>query len=179
MKKLAVSTCFITALVLAPTLSFAKTESVDSIQISENIHLMRVNSSMGNTSSLVSIGNDEVLLIDPNFDGSAELIKQKIKSLGGKKVDYVTSTHVHRDHTEQYPIFLKTAIGVMPTQQRIELAEEAFMQGKLPTITFEGSTTLHLNNDTIKLSTLPTQIGHTTFDSAPFCHQYEGISSVS
>ena len=72
------------------------------------------------------------LLIDPNFDGSATFIREKIKALGGKSVDYVTSTHVHQDHTEQYPEFLGEAIGIVPVAQREELAKESFMKGKLP-----------------------------------------------
>lgn len=142
----------------------AKTHSVDSVQISDNIHLLRVNSTMGNTSSVIATGKDGTLLIDPNFDGSATFIREKIKQLGGKKVDYVTSTHIHRDHTEQYPEFLDQAVGIMPEQQRIELTNSAYMQGKLPSLTFEGQTRLHLNGDTIVLSTLPTKVGHTNGD---------------
>lgn len=142
----------------------AKTNSVDTVEIAKNIHLMRLNSTMSNTSSVLWVGPDGVLLIDPNFDGSEKFIREKIRALGGNKIDFVTSTHVHQDHTEQYPNFLAEAVGIVPEQQRKELAPEAYMQGKLPTITFQGSTKLHLNGDTVTLSTLPTTVGHTNGD---------------
>lgn len=80
--------------------SWAKTSSIDNLALADGIHLLRVNSNMGNTSSVVSIGKQGVLLIDPNFDANAELIKQKITEIAkysnaSDQIKYLTSTHVH------------------------------------------------------------------------------------
>ena len=151
----------------------ATTQSVDSIALSKNVHLLRVNSNMGNTSSVISTGEQGVLLIDPNFDGSSALIQQKINQLSpNATIKYLTSTHVHRDHTEQYANFLtQDTTAIVPVSQRQELAKAAYMQGQLPNATFKGQTTLYLNNNSIHLRTLPKQKGHTNGDLVAYFEQ--------
>ncbi len=149
---------------LSATSVSAKTQGVDSVKIDNHLYLLRLNSNMGNTTSVVFTGKEGTLLVDPNFDGSDVFIRQHLNRWGADKVDFVTSTHAHRDHTEQYPAFLSHAIGIIPEAQRAELAGAEFMQQQLPQLSFSGKTTLHLNGETIELATLPTQSGHTNGD---------------
>ena len=138
--------------------------SLDQLKITDNLFFYRLNSSMGNTSSVLFTSDDGTLLIEPNFDQSESLIRDAMKRLSISKIDYVATSHVHRDHTEQYPAFLPEAIGIVPLTQRRELENETYLNGELPQLTYETRLHLYLGGEQIELSTLPNTFGHTGGD---------------
>lgn len=133
--------------------------TIDSLNITEHITFYRINSDKGNTTSVTySVGSD-VLLIDPNFNETATLLKQLITDKD-KTVRYVTSSHDHRDHIEQYGDFANNTIIVVPENQKNAVSE----WGGSPQITYTGKINLHIGNKQAVLMTLPNTIGHTDGD---------------
>ncbi|WP_448569745.1 MBL fold metallo-hydrolase [Thalassotalea ganghwensis] len=134
--------------------------TIDSLQLTEHIAFHRINSDKGNTTSVTfKVGND-VLLVDPNFNNTSELLKEKILTDNDTKIRYVTSSHDHRDHIEQYGQFAHQAIIVIPANQ----AQAVTQWGGKPTITYTGSLTLNINDKQVELMTLPHAVGHTDGD---------------
>jgi len=146
-------------------------KSVDVIKISSSLYFFRISSAMGNTSSVAMIGPEGVFLIDPNFNDTDELIKNKIKELGGGKIKYLTSSHDHRDHIEQYGQFAEDVMIIIPNNQK----EAVLEWGGNPQITFEGNLTITFNNQPIVLETLPTTIGHTDGDEIIYFPQAKAL----
>lgn len=137
----------------------AKT-TIDVLSLDNGLHVFRLNTDKGNTSSVVLIDEGETLLIDPNFNNTATLIKATIQQLGGKDISYVTSSHDHLDHIEQYSSFSDSSITIVPKNQ----SEEVVNMGVKPTITFEQKIGLQIGKQVVELSTLPNAKGHTNGD---------------
>ena len=134
--------------------------SIDSIKVTDNISFYRVNSSKGNTTTVVFGGAQGVLLIDPNFNQTSDLIREQIAEDFGQPVRYITSSHVHRDHIEQYGDFSKNATVIIPKPQ----IKDVLMWGVKSYLAFENELTLFFNDREIILSTLPNKVGHTDGD---------------
>jgi glyoxylase-like metal-dependent hydrolase (beta-lactamase superfamily II) len=64
--------------------------------LTDNIYMLE--GSGGNIMLLV--GKEEVLMVDSQFAGLSDKIKEKIKTLAGaKEIKYLVNTHYHGDHT--------------------------------------------------------------------------------
>ncbi len=134
--------------------------SIDSIQVTEKISFYRVNSSRGNTTTVVFGGSDGVLLVDPNFNQTSKLIHDTISKQFNQPIRYLTSTHVHRDHIEQYGDFTDGATVIIPRAQVKDVLE----WGVTSYIAFDNDLTLFFNDSEISLRTFPNRIGHTHGD---------------
>jgi len=142
----------------------AKTEpddvTIDHLSLSEQLYFLRVSSSRGNTTSVVYTDGLSTLLVDPNFNQSSEAIKQHLKLIKAGPIRYLTSSHDHRDHIEQYAKFSQDAMIIIPNSQ----AESVKEWGGLADITFHGELTLNIGQNKVKLFTLPNKKGHTNGD---------------
>jgi cyclase len=134
--------------------------NIEHLKISENLYFLRVSTSMGNTSTVIYSSDKESLLIDPNFNHSSEAIKQYVTSLHLPPIRYLSSTHDHRDHIEQYGAFSNGTTIIVPQGQEAGIAE----WGGNANLTFTGEMNLKVGNGTVKLFTLPNLKGHTSGD---------------
>lgn len=123
----------------------------------------------------VSAGDDGVFLIDDQFAPLTDKINAAIAKISDQKVKFLINTHWHFDHTGGNENFGgQGAIIVAHDNVRKLMSEDQFIdffkakvpaakkQG-LPVITFNDTTTFHLNGDTIVVTHLPP--GHTNGDS--------------
>lgn len=123
----------------------------------------------------VSAGEDGVFLVDDQFAPLTDKINAAIAKISDKKVKFLINTHWHFDHTGGNENFGKQgAIIIAHDNVRKLMSEDQmidFFKAKvpaakkegLPIITFNDTTTFHLNGDTIVVTHLPP--GHTTGDS--------------
>jgi cyclase len=109
----------------------------------------------------LSVGDDAAFLVDDQFAPLTPKILAAIAAVTSKPVRFVVNTHWHFDHTGGNENMGKTGSILvahdnvrkrMSTDQFIEFfkrSEPASPRGALPVITFNDSTTFHLNGDDI------------------------------
>lgn len=149
---------------------YAQNNSIDVLKLSETVYMFRLNSKIGNPTSVVLIGNDGVLLIDTGFEDFGDLIKNKIKELGGDVVKYIINTHTHFDHVNGNFNFGDSAVIIGNEGLRNELLKGkdfppqgiADISKGLPDITITNEISLHLNDEQIRI--IPLKNGHTFGD---------------
>jgi cyclase len=107
----------------------------------------------------VSIGADDVLLVDGQFGPLTERILAAIKIITDKPVRFVINTHWHFDHTGGNENFSKAGAFIIAhenvrkrllTEQRIEFFRKPYgpmPPAALPAITFADTFTFHQNGD--------------------------------
>jgi cyclase len=109
----------------------------------------------------LSVGDDAAFVVDDQFAPLTPKILAAIATVTSKPVRFVVNTHWHFDHTGGNENMGKTGAVLvahdnvrkrMSTDQFIEFfkrAEPAAPRGALPIVTFNDSTTFHLNGDDI------------------------------
>jgi glyoxylase-like metal-dependent hydrolase (beta-lactamase superfamily II) len=109
----------------------------------------------------LSVGDDAAFVVDDQFAPLTPKILAAIATVTSKPVRFVVNTHWHFDHTGGNENMGRTGAVLvahdnvrkrMSTDQFIEFfkrAEPAAPRGALPVVTFNDSTTFHLNGDDI------------------------------
>jgi len=105
----------------------------------------------------LSIGEDGVILIDDAMPPFLEKMKNAIKSITDKPVNYLINTHVHADHTgNNAAMGADGAVIVAHKNLRHHMLEKGVQTQKgmqpapktaLPVITFSHAMSFHLNGD--------------------------------
>lgn len=144
---------------------------VDVLHLAGPVYMLRANTPIANPSTVVSVGEDGVFVVDPNLEAAGEALETAIRELGGE-VRLIASTHYHGDHTEGLERFTPPAVAIAPQLQRERLATGEVVLGErpvrpesLPTITFEGRIRVHFNGETIEIFTPRHAKGHTDGDA--------------
>ena len=151
-------------LLLQPSLS-ANTPSVDTTPVSESVTVFRVNSKVGNTNSVLVKRGDKSLLIDPNFYQTTSLLKDELRMLGVIAPNFLSVSHIHRDHTEQLPDFHNVNnLLIVSTSQAKILREDKLINdlGRIKEI--EGAYQIKLNDLAVEVAVLPAVSAHTLGD---------------
>ena len=91
---------------------------VDSVQLAEELYFLRSNTKMGNPGSVVLLGPEGTVLVDPNLARVGPSLEKEITRLGGGPVRYVFCTHYHGDHAEGMKYFGPKATIITPHHQR-------------------------------------------------------------
>ncbi len=149
---------------------FSKVE-IKTTKLAEGVYMLR--GAGGNIGVL--IGDDGVFLIDDQFAPLTKKIKAAIAPLSNKPIRFVLNTHWHFDHTGGNENFGKSGtIIVAHDNVRTTMSKDQFIAAfnkkvpaaakiALPTITFNDSTTFHLNGEVLHVKHLAP--GHTDGDS--------------
>ena len=147
-------------LVLAPCALYAQnfdTVTVKATALRAGVYVLT--GSGGNMG--LSVGDDAAFLVDDQFAPLTPKILAAIAAVTSKPVRFVVNTHWHFDHTGGNENMGKTGSILvahdnvrkrMSTDQFIEFfkrSEPASPRGALPVVTFNDSTTFHLNGDDI------------------------------
>jgi glyoxylase-like metal-dependent hydrolase (beta-lactamase superfamily II) len=124
----------------------------------------------------VSAGEDGIVMVDTCDSRVAAQLQAAVKRFSAKSIRYVIDTHVHGDHTGGNATFQKLAPVIAQNTVRTRLASGNTVTGDkpaapeaLPTITFQGEMTLHLNGEDIRLLSLAP--AHTDGDVVVFFKQ--------
>ena len=135
-------------------------DSVDILHVSGPIYMIRPEIRIGNPSSVISVGEDGILMVDANLSEVGPAILKRAKEFGRDKVDIILTTHYHADHTQGLEFYGSDAIKITTVNQRKRLLTEGligdddFMKKEgLPEITFETSISIHFNNEEIQITT--------------------------
>jgi len=145
--------------------------TIKATKLAEGIHMLT-----GQGGNLgVSSGPDGVFLIDDQFAPLTGKILAAIKAIDPKPVKFVLNTHWHFDHTGGNENLGKngTVIVAHDNVRKLMSADQMLSAFKkkvpaaakiaLPVITFNDTTTFHMNGQTLHIRHLPR--GHTNGDS--------------
>lgn len=157
-------TSALVALGLTVVSSFAQRDmsnvQIKSTHVAGNIHMFEGQG--GNIA--VSTGPDGVLMVDDQFAPLAEKINAAIEKLDQGPIKFLLNTHHHGDHTGGNAYFGKKASIVAHANVRKRLGNDSKLAKEaLPVVTFDQSTSVHLNGEEIRLIHLGP--GHTDGDS--------------
>jgi cyclase len=132
-------------------------------QINDHLYLLV---GMGGNIAL-SIGDDASFIVDDQMAPIVPKLRAAIAELTPRPVDFVLNTHWHFDHTGGNEAFGKAGSVIiahdnvyrrMSTKQVtsfFDTVRQPSPKPALPVITFDHTTTLHLNGDTIRSTHLP------------------------
>ena len=117
----------------------------------------------------VFVGDDEVLMIDDQFENLAPKIRAAVAGLSDKPLRYLVNTHFHGDHTGSNKVFGAEALVLAHENVRVRLMTPDARSGRsqpahaLPVVTFEHGVRLHLSGEDIEVRHVPA--AHTDGDS--------------
>jgi cyclase len=126
----------------------------------------------------VSAGKDGVFMIDDQFAPLTEKITAAIQKISDQPIRFVLNTHWHFDHTGGNENLGKKGVTIVAHDNvrktmSVDQALKAFnmtvpaaAEVALPSITFNDTTTFHLNGETIKVQHV--EPAHTDGDSVVF-----------
>src|SRR3989442_5506234 len=114
-------------------------------------------------------GPDGIFMVDTQFAPLSEKIAAAVKKVSNAPVKFIVNTHVHGDHTGGNENFAKMgAVLFSRDQLRARLARPAgnaaaAPAAALPTVTYDGPVTFHMNGEDVQL--IPIRAAHTDGDT--------------
>jgi glyoxylase-like metal-dependent hydrolase (beta-lactamase superfamily II) len=111
-------------------------------------------------------GDDGFVILDDQFEGLNGKITAALAEIDSKEISYVINTHFHFDHADGNKAFGKSGTTIIAhenTRKRLmedilvevpgfdTILQEKYPPKGLPSITFESSLKLHMNDQTIHL----------------------------
>lgn len=137
----------------------AGAQVLDIIEVAPGVHMLQGPTVTGNVG--VASGAERTMIIDDSFPFFTTAIEAAIATFTPNPVSFVLNTHYHRDHTGGNENFAGTGALIIAhdnTRQRLTAAglieflgsvETGMMDSSLPVVTFDVTTTLHVNGEEI------------------------------
>jgi glyoxylase-like metal-dependent hydrolase (beta-lactamase superfamily II) len=125
----------------------------------------------------VLTGPDGVFMVDAQFAPLTDKIVAAIKTISDGRIRFLVNTHVHGDHTGGNENLGKLGVTILarePLRTRL-MKPNPGPNGQpgtpttapgLPTITYEGAVTFHMNGEDVRL--IPVPVAHTDGDTMVF-----------
>lgn len=170
MKKLIALAALTAAAPIAAQQDFSKVE-IRTEQVVPGVHVLF--GAGGNIG--VSTGPDGTFIIDDQFAPLTPKIQAALAKLSDKPARFVLNTHWHFDHTGGNENFGKAGTLIVAHDNvRVRMSSDQFIEAMqmkmpaspavaLPVVTFDASTTFHINGDAIRAVHVPN--AHTDGDS--------------
>lgn len=110
----------------------------------------------GAINTIVSVGDDGILLVDAGAEVLTPEFKEILQSFGKSGVKIIISTHAHPEHMLGNSAFDKNVIKIGHASLRGRLTSGAYMlqeypESMLPTISFADSMNVYFNGENIRL----------------------------
>lgn len=116
--------------------------------IKDGIHVI-----MGRGGNIgVSVGEDGVFMIDDQFAPATEAILGQVKTVTDQPVRFLVNTHFHRDHTGGNENLGNAGVLIFAHDNvRARLLAGDAPADALPVVTFNDTTTFHMNGQTVRV----------------------------
>ncbi|MBI3403575.1 MAG: MBL fold metallo-hydrolase [Acidobacteria bacterium] len=114
----------------------------------------------------VLTGPDGVFIVDSQYAPLTDKIVAAIKQISDGRIRFMVNTHVHPDHTGGNENLGKLGVTILSRDQlRMRLAggQRPAPPIALPTITYNETTTVHMNGEDVRL--IPMPVAHTDGDT--------------
>jgi glyoxylase-like metal-dependent hydrolase (beta-lactamase superfamily II) len=117
------------------------------------------------------VGPDGIFLVDSQYAQLTDKIVAALKQISDRPIRFLVNTHVHPDHTGGNENFAKLGVTLLSRDElRARLATPGRggppPAGALPTVTYKGAVTLHMNGEDVQL--IPVPVAHTDGDTMVF-----------
>ncbi|MFC1493090.1 MBL fold metallo-hydrolase [candidate division KSB1 bacterium] len=144
----------------APVYSQEKPPDIGIMQINSDLYRLFVNDYVH---MFAFMGTEGIFLVDAGFSETVDQVREKLIEFGGGNIKYIVYTHSDGDHTTGYGIIDDNTVIISHPDCREKLSDqENYNKEMLPEMTFEGSLTLNINDETIKMISISG--GHSTED---------------
>jgi glyoxylase-like metal-dependent hydrolase (beta-lactamase superfamily II) len=125
-------------------------------RLSDHLHLLTTDQGAYTTNSIVSVGDDGVLLVDTQAEGDATALKAAVEAFGKGTPKYIINTHRHVEHIGGNAIFgdepIVIAHALLPSKLRSgSFLFEEYPPETFPDITLADSLTLFFNGEKIRI----------------------------
>ncbi|MEK9966827.1 MAG: MBL fold metallo-hydrolase [Rhodospirillaceae bacterium] len=139
---------FLGAAALAATAMPNVASAQEILAIKDGIHVI-----MGRGGNIgVSVGEDGVFMIDDQFAPATEAILGQVKTVTDQPVRFLVNTHFHRDHTGGNENLGKAGVLIFAHDNvRARLLAGDAPADALPVVTFNDTTTFHMNGQTVRV----------------------------
>ncbi len=140
----ALSTTAISFLVAGPALAQGQAPRIS--QVTEGIHVI-----MGRGGNIgVSAGEDGVFMIDDQFAPVTDQLRELIAGVSDQPIRFLLNTHFHGDHTGGNENLGAAGVTIFAHDNvRARLLGQGAPKAALPVVTFNDTTTFHMNGQTI------------------------------
>jgi glyoxylase-like metal-dependent hydrolase (beta-lactamase superfamily II) len=124
----------------------AEAQALQISQVADGIHV--ITGRGGNIG--VSAGDDGVFLIDDQFAPDTQALRQLIAGVTDKPIRFLLNTHFHGDHTGGNENLGVAGVTIFAHDNvRARLLDKGAPAVALPVVTFNDTTTFHMNGQTI------------------------------
>jgi len=131
-------------------------ETVKTTKLTDRLYLLTTDQGAYTTHTIVSVGEDGVLLVDTQAESDAEALKKVVEAFGRGAPKIIINTHRHVEHVGGNAIFgdapIVIAHELVPARLRSgSYLFNEFPRSTFPDITFADSLTLWFNGEEIRL----------------------------
>ena len=136
---------------------------INTIHVAGHIYMLEATGDVAGNIA-VSAGPDGILLVDTQWAPLADKIREALRKISSKEIQYIINTHHHTDHTHGNRILGESATIISHINATKRLADSP--RPSRPDITFEEKMSLYFNGEKIDLLHFPH--GHTDNDLVVF-----------
>ena len=136
------------------------TPAVKVTRLGETLYQLTTDQGAYTTNSLVSAGEDGLLIVDTQSRNDATAFRQAIEAFGKGDPKIIINTHRHVEHVGGNELFGEAPIVIAHELVRSKLRSGSFLfdefpDATLPDITFTDSVSVHFNGEEIRLIAMP------------------------
>ena len=147
--------CVLLMSVTASTTAAAE-ETIETTRLNDRLYLLTTDQGAYTTNTIVSVGEDGVLLVDTQSEGDAEALKKVVEAFGRGAPKIIINTHRHVEHVGGNAIFGEEPVVIAHELVPAGLRSGSYLfnefpRSTFPDITFGDSLTLWFNGEEIRL----------------------------
>lgn len=123
-------------------------------QVAPGLYLLTKEGGITSGNIALSVGEDGVVMIDDSVPPLLTPMREAIRSITGKPVDFLINTHFHRDHAGNNGALGELGAQIFAhdnTRKRLITGAKTSSSAALPVFTFSHQMNFHLNGNDIHI----------------------------
>ena len=148
--------CWVLLILVTASTTAAAEETIETTRLNDRLYLLTTDQGAYTTNTIVSVGEDGVLLVDTQSEGDAEALKKVVEAFGRGAPKIIINTHRHVEHVGGNAIFGEEPVVIAHELVPAGLRSGSYLfnefpRSTFPDITFGDSLTLWFNGEEIRL----------------------------
>ena len=150
----------LSTILLSGTMQAQDNPKITVTKLTDQIYRLNTQQSNYTTNTLVSVGDDGILLVDTQSEEDAEALKEVVDSFGKGDPKYIINTHKHVEHIGGNAIFGDTPVVIGHELLPNRLRSGSFLFNEYPSATFpditvSDSLSLYFNGEKLRIVAIP------------------------